>query len=466
MTIDEILRSEERQTFERKSVMIEPKALAIPLIAFANADGGKVVIGISDKTKRIEGVDYEIERVNELLRVPFDYCEPTVKTEIEWIPCIDYKRRQNHVIVMHIEPSPQVHTNQADEVYLRVGDKSKLLKFEDRLQLTYDKGERYFEDKLVLDATVDDLDIKQVKEYVQRIGYSKTPLEFLKQNNGFVIEKEGKLCVSTAAILLFGKVPQKFFPRARVRFIRYEGVEEKFGAEMNVITEEEYPKFVRQEIIVNAVTHRAYSITGTDIQIKMFDNRIVVESPGKLPGMVRVENIRFTHFSRNPKIAEFLKAYDFVKEYGEGVDRMYKELQEAGQRSPEYYTNAFMLQTVICNDKNSAIYASNPAIYASNPAIQSEKPDLNTEKLNKKTIIAMIDKQKYYDKTKQNLLEVYASVITNQVFGAPEVKKILGCTDTVSKDIMKKFRNMGIVIEVKGKGKGKYRFIYEDEIHD
>ena len=238
------------------------------------------------------------------------------------------------------------------------------------------------------------------------------------------------------------------------------------GANGTFITEEEYPKFVRQEIIVNAVTHRAYSITGTDIQIKMFDNRIVVESPGKLPGMVRVENIRFTHFSRNPKIAEFLKAYDFVKEYGEGVDRMYKELQEAGQRSPEYYTNAFMLQTVICNDKNSAIYASNPAIYASNPAIQSEKPDLNTEKLNKKTIIAMIDKQKYYDKTKQNLLEVYASVITNQVFGAPEVKKILGCTDTVSKDIMKKFRNMGIVIEVKGKGKGKYRFIYEDEIHD
>ena len=115
----------------------------------------------------------------------------------------------------------------------------------------------------------------------------------------------------------------------------------------------------------------------------------------------------------------------FVKEYGEGVDRMYKELQEAGAEKSEYYTNAFMLRTVICNDKNSAIYTSNPAIYASNPAIQSEKPDLNPEKLNKKTVIAMIDKQKYYDKTKQNLLEVYASVITNQVFGAPEVKKYL-----------------------------------------
>lgn len=53
------------------------------------------------------------------------------------------------------------------------------------------------------------------------------------------------------------------------------------------IRTQEYPKFVRQEIIVNAVTHRPYSIIGTEIQVKMFDNRIVVESPGKLQGLVK-----------------------------------------------------------------------------------------------------------------------------------------------------------------------------------
>ncbi len=111
---------------------------------------------------------------------------------------------------MHIEPSPQVHANQSDEVYLRVGDKSKLLRFEERLQLTYDKGERYFEDKLVPDAAIDDLDMEQVKEYVKKIGYSKSPIEYLNQNNGFAIEKNGKLQVSTAAVLLFGKEPQNF----------------------------------------------------------------------------------------------------------------------------------------------------------------------------------------------------------------------------------------------------------------
>lgn len=71
---------------------------------------------------------------------------------------------------------------------------------------------------------------------------------------------------------------------------------------------------------MNSVCHRAYSIKGTEIQIKMFDDRLVFESPGKLPGMVRPANIRNTHFSRNPKLAAFLKAYHYVKEYGEGVD--------------------------------------------------------------------------------------------------------------------------------------------------
>lgn len=502
MTIEELLQNEERQTFDRKSVMIEPKALAISLVAFANADGGDIVIGISDKNRRIEGIDYEIERVNELLRVPFDFCEPTVKVDIEKVPCTDYKGRENHVIVMHIEPSPHVHANQADEVYLRMGDKSKFLKFEERLQLTYDKGERYFEDKLVPGATINDLDMEQVNGYVEKIGYSRTPMEYLKQNNGFVIEKNGELQVSTAAILLFGTEPQKFFPRARVRFIRYEGVEEKFGTEMNVIkdvifkgnilkmirdaitfldtqikektylgtdgifvTEEEYPKFVRQEIIVNAVTHRAYSITGTDIQVKMFDNRIVVESPGKLPGMVRADNIRFTHFSRNPKIAEFLKVYDFVKEYGEGVDRMCKELEAAGQKRPEYYTNAFMLQTVIYN-KNQTNEKANPAIYAVNPAFQNEKAELSVKKLEIERLKSAIEKQKYFAHTKENLLKVYDSIETNQVFGAPEVKELLGCTTTASKDIMKKLRDMYVVVEVKGRGKGKYRFMYESEIDE
>ena len=85
----------------------------------------------------------------------------------------------------------------------------------------------------------------------------------------------------------------------------------------------------------NDHTIRVYKLA-MDIQIKMFDDHIVVESPGKLPGLVRADNIRFTHFSRKPKIAEFLKNYKLVKQFGEGVNRMCNELEQVGLKDPVY----------------------------------------------------------------------------------------------------------------------------------
>ncbi len=169
--------------------------------------------------------------------------------------------------------------------------------------------------------------------------------------------------------------------------------------------------------------------------------------------------------NRNPKIAEFLKAYNFVKEYGEGVDRMCKELEVVGQRLPEYYTNAFMLKTVIYNNENPAIQDETPAIH-SRALIRNKMWNLGVEKLDNDTFSVLIDRQKYIANTRDNLLKVYSSIDTNQIFGAPEVKEILGCTVTVSKEILKRFRDMGMVVEVKGKGKGKYRFIYQSELKD
>ena len=452
MTIEEVLAVEEMQVFDRKSVNIAPKVLAIPIIAFANADGGTVAIGISDKTRRIEGVDYDIQKLNELLRVPFDFCVPTVKVEIEKVQCIDFKGRENHVLLMHIEPSMEVHANQADEVFMRVGDKSKKLAFEERMQLMYDKGERFFEDKPVPETDIEDIDLAFVEKYIAQIGYSKTAMEYLRENKGFIKEKNGKVQISSAAILLFGKNPQLYFPRARVRFIRYEGTEERVGTQMNVIkdvifegnilkmitdavayldtqikektylgedglfvTEEEYPKFVRQEIIVNAVTHRDYSIRGTDIQIKMFDDRIVVESPGKLPGLVKTDNIRHTHFSRNPKIAEFLKVYSFVKEYGEGVDRMCKELEAVGLQDPEYRLNAFMLQTTI---RNSTLTDKKPRFGEENHGLVDKKPlfQVIDDAVCNKILAPTIS---------ENMKEIVEAFDMNQIFGRKEVKKNL-----------------------------------------
>ena len=385
MTIQEIQTRKEDQTFDCKSIQIEPKALAVPIIAMANADGGVLAIGVSDKTRKIEGVGQHTEKLNELLRVPFDFCNPSIPVTCSYLSCTDKDGNENHILLMEIPASMYLHTNQADEAFMRVGDKSRKLSFDERVQLMYDKGERFYEDTAVYGATIDDIDMDAVAKYVKMVGYGKSSMEYLRENNSYVTtNKKGEEDVSTACILLFGKNPQKFFPRARTRFIRYEGVDEKVGAEMNVIkdvtfegtilnqvektiefietqvrehtflgqhgqfvTLRDYPKFVIQEMTVNSVCHRAYSIKGTEIQIKMFDDRLVFESPGKLPGMVKPDNIRYTHFSRNPKIAAFLKAYHYVKEFGEGFDRICREQEANGANVPSFRTDEFILKITV-----------------------------------------------------------------------------------------------------------------------
>jgi len=467
MTLHEIQTRKEGQTFDCKSIQIEPKALAIPIVAFANADGGVIAIGVSGKTRKIEGVNQYSAKLNELLRVPFDFCNPSVSVTCTYMPCTDKDGNENRILLMHIPASSSLHTNQADEAYMRVGDKSRKLSFDERVQLMYDKGERYFEDTAVYGATVNDVDMDAVARYVNILGYGKSPIQYLRENNHFVTtNKNGKEEVSTACMLLFGKNPQLFFPRARTRFIRYDGTVEQVGTEMNVIkdvifegtilnqvektveyletqvaehtylgqqgqfvTRRDYPKFVIQEMVVNACCHRAYSIKGTDIQIKMFDDRIVFESPGRLPGMVRPTNIRNTHISRNPKIAAFLKTYQYVKEYGEGIDRMCRELEANGTIALSFRTDDFILKVTVPRVTEKVTV---------NDKKVTEKVTVNGENLPEKlpeNRICLIDKiieksKSSGDKLTENRIAILKLMLEDPYISKSEIATVLGLSYT------------------------------------
>ncbi len=445
MEIDEILTRTEGQTFDCKSIQIDPKSLANSLVAFANADGGTIAIGVTDKTRTIEGVDQHTDKINALLRVPFDICNPTLHVTHTFLPCTDKEGNSNHILLINIPTSSNTHTNQADEAFMRVGDRNRKLSFDERMLLMYDKGDRHFEDAPVFGATIDDIDLDAVAKYLKLLNYSKSPLTYLRENNDFIFtNSKGEEKISTACILLFGKKPQRFFPRARTRFIRYSGTEERVGTEMNVIkdvtfegtilqqiqktdeylesqvaehtflgpqglfvTKREYPRFVIQEMTVNACCHREYNISGTEIQIKMFDDRIVFESPGRLPGIVRPDNIRHTHFSRNPKIAQFLKAYHYVKEFGEGIDRIYRELEKNGAMGLSFRLDEFILKITVPRAANIGQRAKKqyymPPTESNN--LVSEPPleysATNTEQTNKQidtlTKTPYLHKVKYYE---------------------------------------------------------------------
>ena len=103
MTIEDIQKTAEFQVFDRKSAKIDAKALAVLLVAFANADGGIAAIGVENDGE-ITGVDGMLEHVNELLRAGLDYCVPSILTTHEYMDVTDCKGRENHIILMRVAP--------------------------------------------------------------------------------------------------------------------------------------------------------------------------------------------------------------------------------------------------------------------------------------------------------------------------------------------------------------------------
>ena len=139
---------------------------------------------------------------------------------------------------------------------------------------------------------------------------------------------------------------------------------------------------------------------------------------------------------------------------------MCNELEAAGLNQPEYYINDFMLQAIIFNSKHQklAIETEKTGSDGEKLAIGVEKSGYEGEKLTIEKINILLDGQTYSEKTKKYILKIYEAIDENQIFGAPEVENILGCSTSSAKEIMKKIRALEIVEPVSGKGKGKYIF--------
>lgn len=367
-----LLQKEEGQLFDRKSSKIEPKSVANSLLGFATADGGELVVGITDN-KQLEGFRACPTKIEEIRSFIPTWVQPPLKYACRTIPFINDENLEDQILIINVEASPLIHENKKGEVFLRRGKETKLLNFQEREMLAQDKGLQRFESGAT-DAQPSDLDTEAILEFGRKIGVSSIDPQAILIARDLAELKEGILRINFAGLLLFGKNPQKMIERARIRILRFEGVEEKTGTNLNLVKDQiiegsilnqltqtsevlkayfrdftkldsqsgrfktvpEYPTFAWLEAVVNAVTHREYSLFGADIQIKIFDDRMEVTSPGNFPSTVKATNIKDIHFSRNPKIARVMCDLGYVREMGEGVNRMYEEMKEAGLPEPRF----------------------------------------------------------------------------------------------------------------------------------
>ncbi|BDZ31999.1 ATP-binding protein [Lactiplantibacillus sp. WILCCON 0030] len=389
----DLLSIPEGKTFDRKSAKYDLNKLANILIAFANADGGTVALGINNK--RYEGVNLLApQKQNDILQIGSQRIVPTIKIEITRKPVVNIQGLTDEVWLLTVQPADdKIYANKKDEVYLRIGDETHRTTYEERKNLEFDKGIRAFESQIVNEAILDDLDEDTVAEYKKLYGFEGDNLwdllfpkglaKRIRDKNDHIIYR-----LTVAGVLLLSKYPTAFIPGARIRFIRYEGREAKTGADMNIVKQiriegpltkmlqqasesleaqlrtfssldtksgkfidvPEYPKGAWLEGIVNAVTHRGYNYTGDDIRILMFDDRLEIHSPGGLPAVVTTENIRHTHYSRNPYIARALTDSGWVREFGEGVDRIYIDMNKYFLDDPVYRVDSNSVNLILKNN--------------------------------------------------------------------------------------------------------------------
>lgn len=369
----EYLKEPENLYYDRKSAKIDLKSIANEVMAFANAQGGILAIGIKDNGE-IEGFNkYGINKLNEAQKIVSSYLKPAPICNFEIIEINNVKGEKDRVLLYHIEPSmSRVIRNAKDEVYCRQGDSSIKLTYDQIKSLEYDRNETNFENQIVWESSIEDIDNEVVEVFKKKIETVDDDVSVLKAR-GYLREVKGEIKFTNAGILLFGKNPSIYFPCSRLRVIKFEGNDFQIGALMNIIKEKtfdknlykilneakefinsqlrefsylnkdgvfekhpEYPEFAWYEGIVNAVTHRDYSNGGEQIIVKIYNNRMEIYSPGKLGGFVTLDTMRVKRYSRNPQIARALVEFGIVRELNEGVKRIYKEMYDFNLNEPIY----------------------------------------------------------------------------------------------------------------------------------
>ena len=378
----ELLSSEEGQFLDYKETGVTPSKLQKHFVAFANTDGGELLVGISDRDgqkRKVRGFSNP-EDANAHIQVLLGETEPAVEgTDVE---LIDFDGA-GWVVHFLVPKSPQVHYASDSRCYIRRNASTRRIKGSRVTRLSHSKGSYSYERVLVDHMSADELIAGGgVTAYLDKIGSSLSGISFLKKNRLVAVGEDGELHPTVASVLLFDRQPQAALDtRCAVKTYRLHTTDPEYKrehlkqkpktiegsiieqirgtlssvsdlletAQVSIggkLQEAEYPIGALKEIIVNAILHRDYSLND-DVHVRIFDNRIEVQSPGRLPGYITVENILDERYARNPNVVRAVHKLPDAPNYdiGEGLDTAYNLLEDAGLVEPDMQEldNAFMV---------------------------------------------------------------------------------------------------------------------------
>lgn len=352
--------------------------------AFANADGGILLLGVEDHGAP-SGHGYPPEVVDDVLAATERRLRPAVRCRAQ---------RQvldgHEILILQVPIAPEAVMVEANGFPYRAGDRV----LREPQEVINARKEAYrrvgFEQRIRAEATLEDLDLDLVTAFLRNTVYGARSAEDLLLRYGLIHPRPGMPAVTNAALLLFGKLPGiRWHPRAGIRLFRVAGTSREHGAERNVsqlgrvdpplasalveahrVVREhvrrserlhdlffrempEYPEFAWQEAIINAVAHRDYEHQGREIEVWFYEDRMEIKSPGDLVPPVTLDAIRSrtpAHASRNPLIVRVFAEAGLMREEGEGIPRIFDEMQGSFLHEPEFQVAASEFVVTLRNE--------------------------------------------------------------------------------------------------------------------
>ena len=377
---ESVIRSlSEDKRFERKRASYSPKQLGDYFSMWANTpEGGLIAIGIEDSGEWTGCRHLSQAELNAREKTGADYC-PEASYRLKRIGFVNSQGSADFILLFLINYHPtRVVKTREEKTFVRVGDSKRELGTEEERSLAIDKGQIQFEQEACGLKFPADFDIPAVDKFVQNIRKARKELSEKTVEEILVLRCLGSkirqnFIPNFACALAFAKQPDRIIPGARIRFLRFDGKEEGSGVKFNSIRDEfiegnipslliqteeildnqlrnfarlnsqqkfsiiaEYPKEAWYEAIVNALIHRSYGNgqMNASVTIKMFDNRLVIESPGGFPPFVNPENIYGNHRPRNPKMMDALYYLEYVRCASEGTRRMREAMRASSLPDP------------------------------------------------------------------------------------------------------------------------------------
>ena len=364
------MTNKESQTIEYKQTWRNDCLKAVS--AFANSDGGVLIIGLDDR-----GKPSGLKNINRLLEdIP-----NTIRNKLGIIPSVELDKK--YIIKVTVAPC-SVPISYNGKYYLRSGSTVQELQGKDLADFLMRKSGSTWDDIVEERAGLNEIDNDFIEKF-KKYAVDRIPAIIKETDNTTLLQKlnlidDGDL--KRASVLLFGNDPQKFYRQSVIRIgkfvsdteiqttdivkgnlfaqlesaieilrtkyllseIKYEGIHRR-----DIL---EYPYEALREAIINALIHRDYSGT-SQIQIRIYHDKLMIMNEGKLPPEIPVEKLKTSHLSipRNTLLSEVFYYAGFIELWGHGTLKIVDTCIEQGLPEPDFTEESGAMTVIFYKDK-------------------------------------------------------------------------------------------------------------------